>query len=107
MSGDSKVCIFCPFRGKMTHEHIWGDWTRNYVPRPQNKHEFKAILAPTPTEEVHGPLKIRAGDPLNSQVRVVCGACNSGWMSQIQEYAKPYLIPLFDGDESVLDAPAQ
>ena len=107
MSNDGKRCIFCPFVGKLTDEHIWGDWTRNYVERPQKKHNFASIVAKTPTEEVVDPVRIRAGDPLNSQVKVVCGPCNSGWMSQIQERAKPFLIPLFEGKESVLDSAAQ
>jgi len=107
MSDEPKKCIFCPFVGKLTHEHIWGDWTRDHVPRPHNKHNFKAIIAKTPTEEVHGPVRTRAGDALNSQVRIVCGPCNSGWMGQIQERARPYLVPLFDGHESILDSNAQ
>jgi hypothetical protein len=40
---------------------------------------------------------LAARDPLSSQVRVVCGPCNSGWMSQLQNQAKPFLTPLFEG----------
>lgn len=107
MSDDNKSCIFCGAVGKLTNEHIWGDWTRNYVPRTQNKHEFRSIVAKTPTSETAEPVRIRAGDPLNSQVKVVCKPCNNGWLSQIQEKAKPYLIPLVEGRGAFLGRQAQ
>jgi hypothetical protein len=50
---------------------------------------------------------IRAGDPLSSQVKVVCGDCNSGWLNRIQEAARPLLLPLFEGSPHTIDAVAQ
>ena len=47
-------------------------------------------------------VKIRAGDPLRSKVRVVCETCNNTWLSAIQDAAKPLLIPMFDGATCVL-----
>lgn len=44
---------------------------------------------------------------MNSQVKIVCARCNSGWMGRIQENTKPYLVPLFNGIESILDTDAQ
>ena len=39
--------------------------------------------------------------------KIVCASCNNGWMSRLQEQAKPHLIPLFRGEECVLDAHAR
>ena len=102
-----KRCIFCGSTGKMTDEHIWGQWVKSYVPRTANKHRFLDISVPRPGEHLPGVAKIRAGDPVNAKVTVVCAACNSGWMSHIQETAKSYLIPLFDGAWGGLDAETQ
>jgi hypothetical protein len=108
MSIDGKrCCVFCGATGNLTSEHIWGDWTRKYVPREQNKHDFRAVVAKTPTSETAEPVRIRAGDPLNSQVKVVCQSCNNGWLSQIQAKAKPHLIPLVEGRDAYLGRQAQ
>jgi hypothetical protein len=39
--------------------------------------------------------------------KIVCKACNNGWMSVAQETARPYLAGLFRGDEARLDVAAQ
>src|SRR5258705_1335901 len=46
-------------------------------------------------------------DPLSSKVRIVCGLCNSGWMSQLQNEAKPSLIPLFQRNDCTLQTEAR
>jgi hypothetical protein len=72
-----------------------------------NKHRFHAqrILrrgaAPTSTTT------LKAGDPLRSKVRVVCASCNNTWLSQLQQPAKPYRIPLFQGQRTALSSAAQ
>jgi hypothetical protein len=41
----------------------------------------------------------RPGDVRDWQVRCVCGPCNNGWMrKQIDERARPIMIPLIKGD---------
>jgi hypothetical protein len=102
-----KRCIFCGRAAKMTDEHIWGDWTRSYVVRTSKKHDFAAIGVPKPGKPDAPKVRIRAGDPLNSQVRVVCGSCNSGWMGRLQNMAKPFLIPLFNGNTMLIGAEGQ
>jgi hypothetical protein len=102
-----RLCIFGGHDKKLTSEHIWGDWVTKYVPRTMNKHQFANILIPKPGEPEPPIVRIRAGDPLSSQVPVVCGNCNSGWMSQLQNQAKPFLIPLFEGKECALAAEAR
>lgn len=108
MSGDTpRVCIFCRAAGKLTDEHIWGQWIKQYVPATTNKHHFVDVRVPVPGQHLASTPRIRAGDPLNAKVAVVCANCNSGWMSRMQEAAKPHLIPLFDGRWPELSTPNQ
>jgi hypothetical protein len=104
---DNPRCIFGGHDEKLTSEHIWGDWITDYVPRTMNKHHYANILIPRPGEAEPPIVRIRAGDPLSSQVPVVCGPCNSGWMSRLQDEAKPFLIPLFEGKDCALDPSAR
>lgn len=52
-------------------------------------------------------VKVVPGDPQSRQLRIVCRSCNHGWMSILQQRAKPYLIPLMRGDKIILDKHAQ
>jgi hypothetical protein len=107
MSAREKKCIFCGRVGTLTAEHIWGDWTKQYVPRSSNKHTQARVYIPKPGEPEPPTTRIRAGDPLDAAPEIVCGNCNSTWMSAIQNRAKPHLIPLFEGRPCVIDAHAQ
>jgi hypothetical protein len=51
--------------------------------------------------------KKRSGDLRSRRLRIVCKACNNGWMAKLQERAKPYLLPLVRGEITVLDERAQ
>jgi hypothetical protein len=104
MPESARRCIFCQDDRRLTNEHIWGDWVTDYVPRTVNKHDHANVQAPKPGEPDPPIVRIRAGDPLSSHVRVVCGPCNNGWMSQLQEAAKAHLIPLFAGQSGVIEA---
>jgi hypothetical protein len=43
-------------------------------------------------------VKSLAGDFRSRKLRVVCQACNNGWMSDVQNKAKPILIPFLTGE---------
>lgn len=47
------------------------------------------------------------GHVVNKRIRVVCKACNNGWMSRLEEDAKPILTPLILGSSGILDAEMQ
>jgi hypothetical protein len=79
----------------------------SHVPRTMNKHNHANVFVPRPGEPDPADLRIRAGDPLSSQVKVVCGDCNSGWLNRIQEAARPLLLPLFEGSSHTINAVAQ
>jgi hypothetical protein len=91
----------------MTSEHVWGEWTKGYVTRTANKHNHANVFVPKPGQPEPADVRIRAGDHLDAQVHVVCSDCNSGWLSQIQNDAKPILVPLFEGGTITLDETAQ
>jgi hypothetical protein len=90
----------------MTSEHAWGEWLKPYLRNRQNKHRHhrRIVTAVGPHKT---SIRIRAGGPLTSSARVVCGPCNSGWLSRIQKRAKPYLIPLIEGRETLIGEKAQ
>jgi hypothetical protein len=107
MSASLKTCAFCGLPKKMTSEHVWGEWTKGYIDRTANKHNHANVFVPRPGEPEPAEMRIRAGDHLDAQVNVVCSDCNSGPLSRIQNNAKPFLIPLFEGATAVLDQAAQ
>jgi len=51
--------------------------------------------------------KKRAGDPKSQSTRVVCALCNSGWMSRLQEDAKPDILALVLGNPATLGVQKQ
>jgi hypothetical protein len=92
----------------MSNEHVWGKWLRPYVRADMKKHHSYAERIHRPGEPNTASTALRAGDPVhNSKVRVVCKECNSGWLSVIQERAKPILIPIIQGKPATLGAEAQ
>ena len=90
-------CIFCGFEGKLTREHIWADWLRAYIPKDMTSYEAGKVTVNMPGISDKVAAKKIAGDPHSRRVKYVCGTCNSGWMSQLQERAKPVVIPLIEG----------
>jgi hypothetical protein len=102
-----KTCVFCGERGRQTREDFWPEWFRAIVPRPPDYRTKRAghtvtrlgYVAGTNTIEIrhgHGVLH-RNGDMADQTLRVVCDRCNNGWMSRLQERAKPHLEPLIRG----------
>ncbi len=91
----------------LDREHIFGDWLRDYVRSPANKHNLKATTIGTHATLHVSRNKIRPGEPLQSRLKIVCKTCNSGWMSGIQQTAKPFLIPLIQGRRTTLTATEQ
>jgi hypothetical protein len=98
-------CIFCDQPG-LTKEHLWPDWLKRFLPRKATTHHTtnmsaiagNEVLAPEPQ------LTRQTGDIKSRRLRVVCRACNNGWMGRLQEVAKPKLVPLLRGTWSELSA---
>lgn len=97
-------CIFCggaPISG----EHLFPAWMRDYISGTQNDGTSHQVTLEVRTEDGvrvmldstgRGPLA-QKGDHRSRKLRVVCRTCNSGWMSGLQNKAKPILIPMLTG----------
>ena len=90
------TCAFCGFDGKLTGEHVFGDWI--------------ARLSLTSDRIPHGagPLNRLGRDlgtrpPFRQAVQDVCGRCNSGWMSGLEAIAQRVLSPLILGRPHVVE----
>lgn len=115
MSNRQGYCIFCKDPG-LTKEHIWANWLEPYLKRtyPRTKHILDwRVRGPNGfTRTVSKGRLDRQGDPRTQKLYIVCKKCNNGWMSALQEAAKPVLVPLIGGnwyalppqDQTVLSA---
>ncbi len=90
-----KKCVFCVGDKKLTKEHIYPNWLKEYLPRVSEK-SFHHVSVKGGSIEV-GKLN-RPGDLLSQRLRIVCSDCNSGWMSRLQMNSKPMLISLLQDD---------
>jgi hypothetical protein len=84
------TCPFCGFRGKLTAEHVFGAWLS------------RIGLDPAPVSHGAGPLnrigqELGVRPPFGQKVRV-CGACNHGWMSDLESVARRVLTPFILGE---------
>jgi hypothetical protein len=93
-----RSCAFCNQPG-VTKEHVWPDWMRKQgvIPAGAGTHVVESSRS---TRVFQAPL----GD---TQVRQVCGKCNSGWMSRLEAEAAPLLMPMFEGSAIALDGTSQ
>ena len=73
-------CAFCGRAATLTGEHVWSDWVGKLLGK--RKIKFNWTKADGTVKEWH-----LVG--LNARVKVVCDTCNHGWMSQLEETAKP------------------
>jgi hypothetical protein len=81
----TKSCVFCGARGKLTAEHVYPTWTRDIV-MPSVRGESGLIFGDDGRYEV-----IPNADVATLTVNRVCGPCNHGWLSRLEERAKPLL----------------
>lgn len=93
-------CIFCNGFG-LTKEHVFPDWMRTVFTRlPTDTHTFYDIdYVDLPTIGTV-PLPSRRtgqGQVGSKKVKVVCRACNNGWLSQLEQNAKPLLTEVLNG----------
>jgi hypothetical protein len=98
-------CIFCDEPTKLTKEHLWSKWIRQLVRHDASKHEQTNQVFNI--SAVDRTAKTIAGDVRNRGIKAVCGKCNSGWMSSIEERAKPALRPLTKGAPAFLNRDSQ
>jgi hypothetical protein len=100
----AKKCIYGDdHKGKMSKEHIFGDWINAYVntSADKTKHfvsEMHVALDTGHASPVVGKGAFtRDGSPHNQTLRIVCESCNNGWMSRVINAAREPLIRLVSG----------
>lgn len=88
----ARACIFCGGT-KMSAEHIWPQWAAKRV-------------AHTGVHKVRSYRQLEGHDPAEHQsdqrayelrAKIVCETCNNGWMSGIEDAAKPYFETMLYG----------
>lgn len=106
MAKEQRFCIFCG-RSGLSREHIWSEWTYQYAPKEPNVTHIKYAEVSTPGNASRRE-KSYQGDVNTIKLRVVCERhCNNGWMSALEQRAKPLLIPLLRGEPAVLSKNTQ
>jgi hypothetical protein len=102
-------CIFCDYPATLTKEHIWPAWLRDFIPReavsPDRALHTTGLSWIDENDQRRETMNVRSnlaqpGEMMDQKLAIVCGRCNGGWMSQLQERAKPFLIPRIQNDWS-------
>jgi hypothetical protein len=95
-------CIFCGGTG-VTDEHLFSDWLRELFPRTaEHTHTYgKTVTWP------EYKLRSKQGHSGTKKVRKVCRPCNNGWISRIDENAKPVAMRLIQGAATTLTTDMQ
>jgi hypothetical protein len=98
-------CLFCG-GGPLTSEHLIGRWAARFTDAEQrNIFQSSDREGEMPRREDQRRWRGRAYD---RQARIVCKACNTGWMSDLERAVSPLLDPdalagrLLSRDEQVL-----
>jgi hypothetical protein len=110
-------CIFCgrvagtrdPDTGKavkMSKQHLFPVWMHTPFPKTAKSHierhvSYQADLGPSWNEP-------KQGDPRARQLRIICEAhCNNGWISELEDQTKQFMLPMMKGENLSLDESQQ
>jgi hypothetical protein len=93
-----RQCAFCPSTASLTGEHLRSDWVNKLL--EGRTHHYVISQRSDGIE----PSQWR-DKQLNLKANVVCSACNSGWMSQLDNEAKFALQDIVLRDSSVCILP--
>lgn len=108
-AAEPATCIYCELSRKMSKEHVLGEWLLGVVPHDTADHTRSAATINRLQPEAGMPkvASYHQGSVGTRKLRRVCLVCNTGWMSSIQEQAKPTLAALIHGTWENLEASAQ
>lgn len=96
-----RKCIFCGSRKKITREHVVPDWIRKVIPRKSDTRTHSGLRflgVGTPNVTIVPFLNPQRGNSGNRKLFMVCHACNTGWMKDLQDELIPLLTPLMRGN---------
>jgi hypothetical protein len=100
----AKRCVFCQASGSgvtMTKEHVWPKWLGTQTSMEFGTGFELARINGIPVGEP------RSAKPFTRRPKIVCLRCNTGWMHDLEERARPSLLPLLDGFSSELGVASQ
>ena len=101
-------CIFCGRFGDKSKEHIWSDWMAKLFPAEGIPSHHEVLHVHTrKSVHVSSTVLTRQGAAITKKLRVVCRACNHGWMKAVDEAVRPILTPLIKGEPIVLNRDQQ
>ncbi len=89
MTVSARRCIFCDGVG-LTAEHVLPKWIQTVIEVTED------LAGTTISPSGEGSTYRIDMSPLERRARVVCGACNSGWMAELEARAKPLLSRMID-----------
>lgn len=105
-----RECAFCSNRPD-SREHVFGDWMTPVL--GIDRKEVQTIYSHSYTVDpghvamgiesvFRSRIRRRSGNPAGRREQMVCRACNSGWMSQVETKVIPVLTPLIYGQATDL-----
>jgi hypothetical protein len=98
---NKKICEFCDYSGKLTGEHAWPNWLNKILPKDDLRKNHTHLFIKPPNVFNLNPAvrkRIISGSPGSRKIPIACSRCNNGWMSNLQERAKPCLSRLVSGE---------
>lgn len=98
----SNPCIFCGKKSKKCKEHLWPVWMHQYLTFEGDGENICEAETHKWTEKIDSKSVKRQGKLSTKKIRVVCGKCNSGWMSNLENQAKPTLVRIFKEEKFVM-----
>jgi hypothetical protein len=94
-----RTCLGCAIElsgDVVTLEHILPQWLASEIERPNVK--LKHFLHDEEKEDT----LLRSYKLNTFTTRQVCARCNNGWMSRLEDQAKPIILPLMRQERSIL-----
>lgn len=85
----------------MTVEDVWPRWIVRQFP------DTKITVTRQPNGRTDQPRLEYSQRTVECRASCVCSACNNGWMSDLENYSKPWIEPLVRGESTTLDERAQ
>lgn len=95
----ARCCAFCGGT-PLTKEHGWPRWLESYLPGLRLN---QTVIGDDYIPQTRGVRSSISG----GEVREICETCNSGWMSELENAAKPLVGPMAQGDSTFLSRPHQ
>ncbi|MBQ0905665.1 hypothetical protein [Micromonospora sp. U21] len=96
-----KVCLFCQSTSNITAEHVLPEsWRKVFGASLFDRTDSGWLInSDGKRTEVEKTVKAK---PFGRKVREVCGSCNNGWMSRLEEAAGPTIHDMARGTERVI-----